>query len=134
MIFLIKNEPFRFSVVFQIGTFDKAAVVSFLEEHGFDTDIVNGMPAEVESGFVNGNNWRPEGFASSFVWIHKIPETREDEGTVVHELDHALCWALHQRSIHDEECKAYLLDYFYSTVMTNIDNYKNDNTNIQNIN
>lgn len=128
MIFLIKNEPFRFCVVFQIGTFDKAAVVGFLEEHDFDIDIINGMPEEVESEFIYGVNWRPEGSGSSFVWIHKIPETRKDEGTVVHELEHAICWALSQRGINDEECKAYLLDYFYSTVMTNIDNYKNDNT------
>lgn len=127
MLFLIKNEPLRFSVVFHLGGFDKQKVSDFLTEIGSDPDIVEGMPDTVEDN-VNGHNWRPTGYASSFVWIKKIPETREDEGTVVHEIEHALCWALSQRNINDEECKAYLLDYFYSTVMTNIDNYKNEQT------
>jgi len=88
--------------------------------------LPRGMPDEPNEG-ANGTNWRPSGYASSFVWIRNIPSDREDEGTVIHELEHALCWALSQRNINDEECKAYLLDYFYSTVMTNIDNWKNEN-------
>ena len=122
-IFIIKNEALRFSVVFQFGDFDKSAVVTFLEEHGCDTGVVDGI-TDFPDDSCYGSNWRPTGYASSFVWIGKLPETREDEGTLVHELDHAICWALDQRAIRDEECKAYLLDYFYTTVMENVDAYK----------
>lgn len=123
MIFVIRNEALRFSVLFQIGVpFDKPAIIRFCEEHGFDTGIIDGCPDEPDPNSL-GNNWRPDGWASSVVWMLDKPVDRETEGTLIHEIFHAVTWALHNRGIRDEESTAYLIDYLYSTAMKNIDAY-----------
>lgn len=62
-----------------------------------------------------------KGAFDAFVFLSADSITKVDRGVLVHELYHAMRMICRHRGIHDEETEAYILEYMYNSIMTDIE-------------